>query len=639
MLRQLFQWVRRAPRGAQRDNAFERAGELYAQRRFSEAAAICAEIVAATPESATAWHLEALCRLNLDDKNAAHALMQSALACAPDDADMHMSMALICRQLGLNEQIIKHCRTALSLRAGFPAALVTLAQTLDRTGDYDGAIALYEEAVALLPDLREIHERLFALYHEQARNAKSSALIGLMVKNRPDDGLRIRAALQVPGFCESAEEIQALRARLAQQVDALLEQGPLQVADPVREIAVTPFYLAYHGMNDRDLMTSFARLVKKAYPGRMMKPRHCRDTGRIRIGFVSHYFFSHSVGRLSRGLIENLPRDRFEVTVYALENRSDTLADAIRSAADHYVDCSKSTLSETEAIISQQEQDLLFYTDIGMDAKSYFLAFSRLAPVQCATWGHPDTTGIDTIDHFISAADIETGDSAAHYSENLVRLKSYFLQDYAKPARPPSIRSREHFGIAAGRNIYLCPQSLFKLHPDFDAAMAQILRNDPNGEIILLEGLHRQWGERVRRRFARSLPDVAARVRFMPRMDWNDLLSLTANADVVLDTFHFGGGNTTYEALAMGTPVVTLPAKYLRGRFTLGCYRQMGYSDCIAETPDDFVVRANRLAMDKVWRVHATQQIDASIDSLFNQRESIAELARFFEEVHAAAKS
>ncbi len=111
------------------------------------------------------------------------------------------------------------------------------------------------------------------------------------------------------------------------------------------------------------------------------------------------------------------------------------------------------------------------------------------------------------------------------------------------------------------------------------------------------------------------------------------------HADVVLDTFHFGGGNTTYEALAMGTPVVTLPAPYLRGRFTLGCYRQMEMTECVADTPAAFVACANRLAQDKAWQAEIRKRITVSVDTLFNQRGGITELGEFLESALAAASA
>ncbi len=622
---------RRQERGTQ-----EEASRLYAQRQYAAARDLCRDLVADDSAAAEVWNLYALCCLALNDNTAAYDVLQSALERLRDNADLHLSMAVVCRRLKRDAQAIEHCRKALAARANLPAAQTMLAQLLERTGDTDGAVVAYEQAVALQQDLRELRERLFMLYHNQGRNTEAAQQLDTMLGRWSDDGLRIRAAVRVPGFPDSVAEIQELRAQVLHRIETLLAQGPLKVTDPVKEIGLTPFYLAYHGMNDRELTTAIARLVRSAYPGRQ-QPRRQRRAGRIRVGFVSRYFYSHSIGRLNHGAIAHLLRDKFEVTVYALDNRADPVADAIRSAADHYADCSAMTLRETEEFIAQQEQDVLYFTDIGMEPRSYFLAFSRLAPVQCMTWGHPDTTGIDTIDHFISADATETADAAQHYSENLVRLKSFFLNDYEKPVLSGAPKSAEHFGFKPGRNVYLCPQTLFKLHPDFDDAMAAILRNDGAGEIVLLEGAQRAWGERLRSRFARTLPDVATRVRFLPRMPWNDLLCAMKCADVVLDTFHFGGGNTTCEALAMGTPVVALPAPYLRGRLTLGCYRQMQMTECLADTPQAFVACANRLAQDKAWQAEVRGKIAASVDTLFNRREGIAELGDFFEHAVAAA--
>jgi protein O-GlcNAc transferase len=638
MLGNLINRLLASMRTPQHRGSFEDASRLYAQNRFSEASQLCQALIAAAPASIEAWQLYALCRLALNDCAAAFEGLQTALALAPDNADLNMTMAVVCRRTDRDARAIEHCRKALAARPDLAAARIMLAQLLEHDGDADSAIAEYERAIALQPGLRELRERLFLLYHDHGRNAEADAQIAAMTRLWPNDGLRIRAAVRVPGFCDSVPAMLELRAALMQRIETLLAQGPLNVADPVRDIALTPFSLAYHGMNDRELMTAIARLIRSAYPGRPPRRGGPRRAGRLRIGFVSRHFYSHSIGRLNHGTIARLPRDKFEVTVYALESHADPLADAIRNAADRYVDCGAMTLRETEDVVAQQDQDVLFYADIGMEPRSYFLAFSRLAPVQCVTWGHPDTTGIDTIDHFISGEALETADADEHYAENLVRVKSFFLGDYAKPALNRTAKSPEHYGIKPGRNVYLCPQSLFKLHPDFDAAMAAILRSDGGGEIVLLEGAQRHWGEHLRRRFARSMPDVAARVRFLPRMPWHDLLALTAHADVVLDTFHFGGGNTTYEALAMGTPVVTLPAAYLRGRFTLGCYRRMELMDCVTDTPAAFVECATRLARDKAWRSEVKRKISGAADTLFYQQESISELAEFLERAVAAAR-
>ena len=84
----------------------------------------------------------------------------------------------------------------------------------------------------------------------------------------------------------------------------------------------------------------------------------------------------------------------------------------------------------------------------------YFLAFSRLAPVQCVSFGHPDTTGIPTMDYFVSNDLYETPGSEAHYSERLFRLHDLAsLAYYYRPERSAQRKDRRHFGLLRPRHV------------------------------------------------------------------------------------------------------------------------------------------------------------------------------------------
>ena len=78
---------------------------------------------------------------------------------------------------------------------------------------------------------------------------------------------------------------------------------------------------------------------------------------------------------------------------------------------------------------------------------------------------------------------------------------------------------------------------------------------------------------------------------------------------MVLDTIHFNGGATTFDALSTGTPVVTLPGLYMRGRQTHVLYRRMGVTDCVVSTPEEYVDRAVRLASDQGYRREVQERI------------------------------
>src|SRR5262249_21199605 len=102
-----------------------------------------------------------------------------------------------------------------------------------------------------------------------------------------------------------------------------------------------------------------------------------------------------------------------------------------------------------------------------------------------------------------------------------------------------------------------------------------------------------------------------------------------AVADVLLDTFPFCGGNTSYEAFAVGTPVVTLPSRLLRGRLTQALYQQMGVLDCIASSPEDYVRIAVRLGTDALWRAEIRDRILAQSDRVFDDLSVVRELEQF----------
>ena len=588
--------------------------------------------------------------LNLEDLARADAMCRASLQAHPRDANLLQCAAVIAQRQGDIQRAIELLVLATEVSSD-AQPLLGLGQALQNTGRSDDALRCYLRAIAIDPNMfeprlaaailfadkgesghaeeqlqaalrirphsTEAENRLIRLLDAESRFADLTAQQHALQAVVPNDGRKIRLALVMPRFYDSVDQLHDVRRKLMRDVQTLLDGPALRVDNPVREIGMTTFNLAYHGENDVDVQKLIAQVCRKAYhPRRHMILSPARQS-RIRIGFFSENLYGHSIGRLNKGLIAGLSREHFEVWVFTFARYQDSISSEIRAGADHCIAFGGESLEEIEAVIANQDLDVLFYPDIGMNPLGYFLAFSRLAPVQCVTWGHPVTTGIDTIDYFISAEAIEPADADAHYSERLVRLPAFFLPAYDRPPLLRERKTRAELGLKDSTHLYVCPQALFKLHPQFDEALAAILQQDSDGEIVLINGANPTATELLRRRFKRTLGEVHERVRFMPRMTWLDCLSLMANGDVMLDTFHFGGGNTTYEGLAMGVPIVTLPAAFLRGRFTLGCYRYMEIQDCIATTPQQYVDIALRLAREADFRAEVKAKIDERSGMLF----------------------
>lgn len=105
---------------------------------------------------------------------------------------------------------------------------------------------------------------------------------------------------------------------------------------------------------------------------------------------------------------------------------------------------------------------------------------------QAVWWGHPDTTGIPTIDYFISS-DIEVANAQDYYSEKLIRLRGLGTY-FERPAVPKlwsnasfSTQLKINLGVPNNAHLYFCTQSLFKFHVAFDEVFRGILKKDRNG--------------------------------------------------------------------------------------------------------------------------------------------------------------
>ncbi len=169
----------------------------------------------------------------------------------------------------------------------------------------------------------------------------------------------------------------------------------------------------------------------------------------------------------------------------------------------------------------------------------------------------------------------------------------------------------------------------FKLHPATDDLFAQILKADPVGEIVFVFNHQLELWQRLQARFARAIPDIAPRLRYLPFQSLPDFIALLSVADVMLDTPAFNGGTTSLEALALGTPIITLPGEFYRQRVTYGLYNLMGFFECVARDAYDYVRLAVEIAQNPERRAALKQQILARHHVLFGQESGIREVSNF----------
>lgn len=522
-------------------------------------------------------------------------------------------------------------------------ALTSLGSLLQDLGREEEAIERYQLAIAAAPTLAAAHQNLGVLL--LARNRPHEALehFGKAQGVRPNPMNYVLAAQSLPILYQNTEEIAYWRHRLENRLGDIVADRI--IIDATETVIPTSFYFAYQGYNDRHIMSLLAQIYRgKRWCEPASQTGHRPKGKRIKIGLLSANFCNHTIGRLNIGLVTQLDREQFEVTVIALRKHQDNLSERFRQAADRYVEVPRHP-AKAGAQIAALGLDMILFADVGMDCVTQSLSYCRMAPVQIATWGHPVTTGSPEIDYFLSSDLAESPDADTHYTERLARLPSMGVY-YERPVLTSDALDRQSMGFRANQHIYLCPQTLYKFHPQFDEVLSGILEADPRGELVLIEGRLPAWTSAFQARLRRRMsPGVFRRIRFLPAMPTGKYLNLLSIGDVMLDPHPFGGGNSIYESLAMGTPVVTWPSEFLRGRLATGLFRQIALpslhstsasssscdlaENCVTNSAAEYIQRAVSIASDKDLQHAIRQTITERHTGLFSHSQSINDIALF----------
>ncbi|MGE5504162.1 MAG: tetratricopeptide repeat protein [Actinomycetota bacterium] len=642
---------------------FDQALAAHRAGRLSEAEPVYRRLLAAEPDNAEVLHLLAVLLLQKGDAAGALPLAERAVAAAPSLAKAWNTLpkawntlANIRAALGRTAEAADALQRAVTLDDGLVEARLNLGILLSRLGRLAEAEAALRIVVERQPANAAARNNLGSVLHHLGRGdeaeaefreavrlapAMPQALLNLGIRAKaageveeaeqclakvPGDGPRILRETLLPAITMSAADIDRVRARYEQGLDRLLADPP-KLADPLAEIGQLPqFYLAYHDRDDRALQEKLAAMLRRACPSLDFVAPHCagwQPGRRIRVGVISRHLHGHTIGKLQMGFIANLPREHFEVVLFTPAGRDDDMARRIRASADAVV-LLPGELAPARAAVAQARLDVAYFPDIGMDPFSYYLAFARFAPVQVTTWGHPVTPGTGSIDWFLSSVAMDPVGNEAHYTERLHRFTHPGVYYYPPPP-PTAGRTREDFGIPAGRRLYMCPQSPFKLHPDFDRLIAGVLRADPGGVVGLIDA-RPSWRQALDARFRAAMPDVADRIAWVPRMSQADYIACCAAADVMLDVPQFSGGNTTYEALSVATPIVTLPSAFLKGRITMALLAQAGLDWAIAADESAYVEKAVAIAAEPArWRA----EVAKAAPTLYEDRTRVDEFAQF----------
>ena len=653
-----------------------RLGE-YAQGR-----AVLERALALQPENAEAHHRHGLLLQAAGQADGALAAMQRAVALAPGNARMRLDAGNVLREKGFLDEAAAAYRAAIALAPSLAPALNNLGNVLRHQGRVEEALACYEQALAQQPDFADALLNAAQLLREQGRLAQAATAYRVLLEARPDlaaahfdlgnalKGMGDRegalacyreACACDPGFAEARWALamsqppmiaESEAAQAASRVEFARALGELQAwcaERPAEESARAvgtqqPFYLAYQEADHREVMARYGALCARLMgdwqqatrlpmPARIMRAE-------TRVGIVSAHVHDHSVwNALVKGWLQNLDRDRFDVRLFHLGTSNDVETALAKTLVSHYA-YGKSDLVDWMQLILGQQLDVLLYPEIGMDPNTAKLASLRLAPVQAASWGHPHTTGLPTIDYFLSAEALEPPGAEAHYTERLVALPG--LGCCLTAPQPVAAEvDLGALGIRSGVPLLLCPGTPFKYTPRHDAVLAEIARRLGDCQLVFFAPQTPELIERLRARMARAFAsaglDFDACAAFVPWQRRASFFGLMREADVCLDTLGFSGFNTALQAIECGLPVVGYEGRFLRGRLASGVLRRLGLDELVATTEQEYVDAVVRLAREAAWWGETRERMIAVRPQLYGDTAPVRALEAFFERALSSA--
>ncbi|MCP9837861.1 hypothetical protein KBY84_10185 [Cyanobium sp. N.Huapi 1H5] len=617
-----------------------RVKALQAQERHDDVQAVCQQILKDNPEEEEAWkHWVGSLHLT-HQTQAALLLVKRWQERLPDSLQAHLLAGELLCQQGQYKEAIPCFGEVLRIAPNTEKAYAHLSGVMIKLRHHEVALKYIEKALSIHPESISYCCRKAQILWLMARWEEASDWFGKAYAMRPESAtLFLNQHLTLPSIPRSSAEIDSARVTFVEGLKLAESNSSLKL-DFLDEAIPHTFQLAYHNREDRDLLERYIDLMRCLAAPLLSTCRNeddgsganatRADRGRLRIGFLSRHFSGHSNALAFEGLIRFLDRQRFEVVlIHAAKAERDSVRDSLDAACDQTVQLSSDYVDSFKAL-RQLDLDILFFTDLGMNAYEYLLPFFRSAPIQVTGWGIPHTSGIREIDFYLSADKLEPAGSENSYTEKLIRLPGGLPCSFSVAGLGFTPLPREYFFLPPGATLLGCLQSLHKIHPDFDELLEQIAQRNPDVIFVFVEDPIEAKTAAFLERLSRTAPSVRDRCLTLALMTRGEYHALCHCIDLLLDPIYYGCGITFFEASFVGTPIITMEGHNLRSRVVSSGYQEMGLGEPpVATSPEHYVEITTQLINDRALRDRLSESILANNHHLFDRLDYIRNFEEF----------
>ena len=618
---------------------------LLESGRYDKALPLARKAYKLDPKAYDVCNLLGACLLKAGEEQTAAEVLEAATRLQPGQAEAWANLSSVLRALGREDLANTYANKAATLKPNSPLAIGAQAAIQYDQGRIAEAIESYRRLVLLAPPNADTR---VAYAHALLADGLNEAALEQLQRAQAlrENDLAIRWA-GVMAHLKSVYRTEPERAasreafgKSLQDAQEWYERTPA-VESAFKAVGVSqPFLLAHHPYNNRDLLSRYGRLCAAFMSTFPLPPAGAtRPSNRLRLGVVAAHVKNNSVwNTITQGWLRNLDPNRFEIYLFQVDIRAEEEAAAAAVLVTHSENRPRDVTGWVKAI-KDAALDVILYPEIGTHALTLKLACLRLAPVQAAAWGYPETTGLPTIDLYISAAAIEPSAAADNYTERLVTLPNLgvYLQPQApQESRVPNLRALK---LPSNEPLLLCSGAPCQYSPQHDAVWVQIaqrlgrktlFRPSGGGRLIFFrkqgEERHHLLETRLRAAFDAAGLEFDSHVTFIPSLERADFFGLMRQAALMLDTLGLSDFDMTLQAIECGLPVLAFEGEFMRGRLASGILRQLDLPQLVVTSTAEFAQKAADLARDPATRKELQARIVERREKLFCDPEPIRAL-------------
>jgi protein O-GlcNAc transferase len=592
---------------------------------LTEAVASCRRALEINPDYVEAHNNLGAVLSGLGRHADAMASYRRALELKPDYAEAHNNLGVVLNDRGQLVEAVASYRRAVEIKPGFVQAYYNLGVTLKHLGQLAEAAASCRRALNLKPDFAEAHNNLGGILKDLEQLAEAAASYRRALEFKPDYAeahsnlgnvlkdlgqlaeavASHRRALQIkPDFAEAHSNLGVALKDLGQLTEAVANYRKALELKPDFAHAHSNLIqgLLYDVGHDAEVIEVELRQWNRqhAVPLAPFILPHTNDRSperRLRIGYVSNDFVQHPVGFFLLPLLGAHDRERFHVSCYTTNSRTDDVTLRLQARANEWRNLAGASDDDIARQIREDRIDLLVDLS-GHTGGNLLPVFARKpAPVQVSYLGFPAGTGLGTIDYRLTDRWADPL-GATGVTEQLVRLPETAWCFSPLSGSPPV----GELPAAHCRHVtFGCFNNFAKVTEEMLRLWVRILQRVPESRLVLknLAVGNYAVAQRLHALFAQQGIGTD-RLKLLSRTQSSlEHLQCYHGIDLALDTFPYHGTTTTCEALWMGVPVITLAGSRHVARVGVSLLSNVGLPELVADSVEDYVEKAVALANDR----------------------------------------